>query len=87
MFLTSPLAAKAELDRMLGEDELSGAILLVFANKQDLPKAYPVAKVAEELGLASMRGRTWHIQGCCAVNGDGLYEGLEWLSTQIGSTK
>merc|ERR1712032_529770 len=31
--------AKQELSKMLGEDELREAILLVFANKQDLPKA------------------------------------------------
>lgn len=62
---------------MLAEAELAEAVLLVFANKQDLPKALPVAKVSEELGLAALRARTWHIQGCCATTGDGLYEG-EW---------
>jgi hypothetical protein len=25
------------------------------------------------------RRRLWHIQGCSAVSGDGLYEGLDWL--------
>merc|ERR1712174_163388 len=30
--------ARQELQKMLGEDELRDAILLVFANKQDLPK-------------------------------------------------
>lgn len=29
--------AKNELERMLSEDELRDAVLLVFANKQDLP--------------------------------------------------
>ena len=29
--------AREELQRMLNEDELRDAILLVFANKQDLP--------------------------------------------------
>lgn len=75
--------AKAELDRMLAEEELREAVLLVFANKQDLPKAIPVAKLTEELGLTALRGRTWHIQGCCATSGDGLYEGLDWLSITI----
>jgi len=75
--------AKAELDRMLSEEELRDAVLLVFANKQDLPKAMPVAKLTEELGLSGLRARTWHIQGCCATTGDGLYEGLDWLSATI----
>jgi len=72
-------AAKAELDRMLAEEELREAVLLVFANKQDLPKALPVAKVSEELGLAALRARTWHIQGCCATTGDGA----EWAARTL----
>ena len=67
--------ARAELERMLSEPELADAILLVFANKQDLPKSMVPADVAERLGLSGMRTRTWHIQGCTATTGDGLYEG------------
>ena len=33
--------AREELQRMLNEDELRDAILLVFANKQDLPVSIP----------------------------------------------
>lgn len=33
--------AREELQRMLNEDELRDAILLVFANKQDLPVSFP----------------------------------------------
>lgn len=35
--------AREELQRMLNEDELRDAILLVFANKQDLPVSISVA--------------------------------------------
>ena len=70
--------ARGELERMLQEPELSGAVCLVFANKQDLPRAMPVADVSEKLGLHTMRGRVWHIQGCCATTGDGLYEVRAW---------
>lgn len=38
--------AHDELQRMLGEDELRDAVLLVFANKQDLPNAMSVAEVS-----------------------------------------
>jgi signal recognition particle receptor subunit beta len=68
---------------MLSEEELRDAVLVVFANKQDLPKAMPVNKLTEELGLTSLRSRTWHIQGCCATTGDGLYDGLDWLVATI----
>lgn len=68
---------------MLSEDELRDAVLLVFANKQDLPKAMPVAEITEKLGLHNLRSRTWYIQACCATTGDGLYEGLDWLSSTL----
>jgi len=75
--------AKEELHKMLQEDELRDAVLLVFANKQDLPNAMLTAEVTEKLGLGQMRGRTWYIQGTCATQGQGLYEGLDWLSNEL----
>ena len=75
--------ARDELHRMLNEDELREAILLVFANKQDLPNAIPPAKLVHALDLNSLRGKKWYIQACCGTTGDGLYEGLEWLSDNI----
>jgi small GTP-binding protein len=72
-----------ELAKMLSEDELRDAILLVFANKQDLPNAMPASELTEKLGLNSLRGRRWYIQSTCATQGQGLYEGLDWLSNEI----
>ncbi|KAF7346905.1 ADP-ribosylation factor [Mycena venus] len=75
--------AREELQRMLEADELRDALLLVFANKQDLPNAMNAAQIAENLGLHGLRQRDWYIQAACATSGDGLYEGLEWLSANI----
>ena len=75
--------ARDELQRMLNEDELRDALLLVFANKQDLPNAMNASEITEKLGLTSLRQRNWWIQATCATSGDGLYEGLEWLSTSL----
>jgi len=72
--------AAEELQKMLSEDELRDAALLVFANKQDLPNAMSVAEITDKLGLHSLRQRKWYIQSTCATSGDGLYEGLDWLS-------
>merc|ERR1711918_161406 len=58
--------AREELTKMLNEDEMRDAVLLVFANKQDLPNAMPAAEVFEKLGLNSMRNRQWFIQSACA---------------------
>ncbi|XP_013145319.1 PREDICTED: ADP-ribosylation factor 1 [Papilio polytes] len=75
--------AREELMRMLSEDELRDAVLLIFANKQDLPNAMNAAEITDKLGLHSLRNRNWYIQATCATSGDGLYEGLDWLSNQL----
>ena len=54
--------ANEELQKMLNEDELRDAVLLVFCNKQDLPNAMSVAEVTDKLGLHSLRNRKWYIQ-------------------------
>ena len=54
--------ARDELNRMLAEDELREAVLLVFANKQDLPHAMNPAEITDKLGLHNMRNRNWYIQ-------------------------
>ncbi len=75
--------ARAELEKMLQEDELKDAVLLVFANKQDLPNALSVSELTEGLGLNQMKGKKWYVQAACATQGTGLYEGLDWLSTEL----
>ncbi|XP_051270043.1 uncharacterized protein LOC127371334 [Dicentrarchus labrax] len=71
-----------ELHRMLEEDELRGVALLVFANKQDLPRAMSVGDITEALSLSGV-SQPWFVQSSCAVSGSGLVEGLDWLSDQI----
>ena len=103
-------------------------MLLVFANKQDLPNAMNAAEITDKLGLHSLRQRHWYInthphahthtpslslslscftqcignlvstdwghyfgfyfryiQSTCATSGEGLYEGLDWLSNNIAN--
>ncbi|XP_017136378.1 ADP-ribosylation factor 1-like isoform X2 [Drosophila miranda] len=73
--------ASNDLRRMMAQDERR--VLLIFANKEDLPNAMSAAEVADKLGLHSLTNRNWHVQSTCATNGDGLYKGLEWLSKQL----
>ncbi|XP_024959266.1 ADP-ribosylation factor 2-like [Cynara cardunculus var. scolymus] len=75
--------ARNELHRLLNEDELSDATILVFANKQDLPHAMHVSEVADKLKLHSISQHRWHIQSSCATTGQGLYEGLIWLTSNV----
>jgi ADP-ribosylation factor 1/2 len=78
--------ARDELQTMFADQELSNATLLVFANKQDLPNAMTTDQIANKLALPEMRGRQWFVQSTQATTGDGLYEGLEWLSKAVTST-
>lgn len=80
--------AREELQRMLFEDELRDACLLVLANKQDMPNAMNAAELTDKLGLYAMsRNRDWYMQGSCATTGEGIYEGLDWLATQLSRRK
>jgi ADP-ribosylation factor protein 1 len=80
-------AARLELHKMLNDESLRDAALLVFANKQDLPNALGAADLSDQLGLHALRHRQWFIQSCCATTGDGLYEGLDWLSETLQKVK
>ena len=70
--------AKEELNRLLAE--MSKKCRSIHVNKQDLPNAMDATEIAERLGLHHLRV-DWYIQAACATNGDGIYEGLDWLST------
>ena len=44
-----------ELWRFLGEDELRDSVILIMANKQDLPNAMSVSELTEKLELNNGR--------------------------------
>jgi ADP-ribosylation factor-like protein 5B len=71
---------KQELDALVGSEALAGAVLLVFANKQDLAGAMTAVEITESLQLHGIKDHGWQIQACSATTGEGLYEGLDWLT-------
>ncbi|CAG9136349.1 unnamed protein product [Plutella xylostella] len=73
--------ARQELHRIINDREMRDAIILIFANKQDLPDAMKPHEIQEKLGLTRIRDRNWYVQPSCATSGDGLYEGLTWLTS------
>ncbi|RXM96903.1 E3 ubiquitin-protein ligase TRIM23 [Acipenser ruthenus] len=78
------MESHSELAKLLTEKELRDALLLIFANKQDVAGALSVEEITELLSLHKLCcGRSWHIQGCDARSGMGLHEGLDWLSRQL----
>lgn len=109
--------AKQELHKIISDREMKDCLLLVFANKQDLPggkqrynlcemlwveylqnassdmspllpvilliwtvSALQPAEITEKLGLNRLRDRNWYVHPSCATTGEGLQEGLNWLS-------
>jgi ADP-ribosylation factor protein 1 len=75
--------AQEELHKLLKEDELYRIPVLIYANKQDSQFALTINQIAEKLCMHEFPNREWFIQPCCATNGDGLYEGLDWLSNTL----
>ncbi len=73
------------LNEFFNETQIT--IKIVFVCPQDLPNAMNAAEITDKLGLHSLRNRNWYIQATCATSGDGLYEGLDWLSNQLKNQK
>lgn len=79
--------SKQELISMLEEEELKKAVLVVFANKQDIEGAMSVTEVANALGLSSLKNRKYQIFKTSAIKGEGLDEAMEWLANTLLNTK
>ncbi|XP_068795026.1 ADP-ribosylation factor-like protein 1 isoform X3 [Struthio camelus] len=69
--------SKSELVAMLEEEELKKAILVVFANKQDMEQAMTPTEMANALGLPALKDRKWQIFKTSATKGTGLDEAME----------
>ncbi|PAA52955.1 hypothetical protein BOX15_Mlig010634g1 [Macrostomum lignano] len=77
--------ARIELHRILEDREMRNAVVLIIANKQDLPNAMRPNEIQDRLSLAFLSDRVWYVQPACAVTGEGLYEGLTWLTSNTKS--
>jgi ADP-ribosylation factor-like protein 5B len=74
---------KDELFKLLQHEELQHAVVLVFANKQDLKDAMTPAEISDALSLHTIKKHDWHIQACCALTGEGLWDGLGWIAQHV----
>lgn len=50
---------------------------------QDLQDAMPVLEFTESLQLHKIKTHDWQVQPCSAKTGEGLIEGLRWISHRI----
>ena len=74
---------KVELQKILKQEKLAGATLLIFCNKQDIEGAMSVKEIKEFLDLDSITTRHWGVIPCSAMTGFGLLEGISWLADDI----
>ncbi|KAI9799766.1 MAG: ADP-ribosylation factor, Arf Arf6 [Piccolia ochrophora] len=75
--------AKQELHRIISDREMKDSLLLVFANKQDVSGAMTPTEVTEKLQLSKLKDKIWYVVPSCATTGEGLFEGLGWLSNNV----
>ena len=79
--------SKAELWKVLESPELENCLLLVFANKQDLPHAVSAEEITSRLDLTQVNGHEYHVSPCTATEGKGLDEGFDWLADKLKERK
>ena len=75
--------SKAQFKLVLQNETLKGAVILIFANKQDILTAKKVNELIEIYELDTIKEHVWHIQPCSAETGEGLLTGLKGLSDQL----
>nr|XP_054599270.1 ADP-ribosylation factor-like protein 4D [Nothobranchius furzeri] len=80
--------AKVELHKITRTSENQGVPVLILANKQDQDSALSVSEVEKLLSVHELSMYTlYHVQGCSAVDGQGLQAGLEKLYEMIVKRK
>ncbi|ESO88897.1 hypothetical protein LOTGIDRAFT_204362 [Lottia gigantea] len=79
------VVAKDELDQLLSHQDIKNRRIpiLFFANKMDLRDSVSSVKCSSLMGLELIRDKAWHICASNAMTGEGLHEGVEWLTDQI----
>ncbi|KAI9135861.1 adp-ribosylation factor 4, related [Paraphysoderma sedebokerense] len=75
--------ARAELHKLLKEEDLTNSLLLVMANKQDCLHVINTDEMTDKLQLREIVGTDWFIQGTCATSGHGIDDGLSWLANTL----
>ncbi len=74
--------ARTELHKMLADELLEESIVLIIANKQDLPNAMSVSEITDTLDLSEIKQK-WHIEASSAVSNETLQDGLEWITENL----
>lgn len=75
------MESKQELMRVINDKELQGCLLIVLANKQDIPGSVRPKVLIDAFELDKLSaGHTWNVVPTIATQGIGLVECLNWIS-------
>ncbi|CAG9803757.1 unnamed protein product [Chironomus riparius] len=79
------VVVKDELELLLQHPDIKRrrVPILLFANKMDCIDALSSVKIAAGLNLEKIENKPWQICSSNALTGEGLYNGVQWLTTQI----
>lgn len=82
-FLT--VVVKDELELLLNHPDIKRrrVPVLFFANKMDCVDALSSVKIAAGLNLEKIDNKPWQICASNALTGEGLQNGVQWLTAQI----
>ena len=77
-------AVRQELHNLTSHRLLRECPFLIFANKQDLPRAVSAAALTNTLGLHKNMNRvTWKMCDSTATTGEGIENGVQWLANIV----
>ena len=72
-----------KLEIILSDEMMLKKPLLVLSNKVDLPKSLNTTEMTELICLQKYKDREWFIQESCAITGEGILEGFQWLAGHL----
>ncbi|KAJ3450219.1 adp-ribosylation factor c1 [Anaeramoeba flamelloides] len=78
---------RKELFKIIADEKLSDTVCLVFANKMDIKTSMKPKQLIKALKLTEIKNHDWAIKPCCALTGEGLQEGWEWMANKIQEKK
>ncbi|NXM70306.1 ARL14 protein, partial [Serilophus lunatus] len=74
--------SRREFELVLKNESLQNVPVVVLANKQDLPGALNAEEITRRFRMKKYcSDRSWYVQPCCAITGEGLAEALQRATT------
>nr|XP_004652437.1 ADP-ribosylation factor-like protein 14 [Jaculus jaculus] len=78
--------SRKEFKHILQNEHIRNVPVVVLANKQDVPGALSAEDITRMFRVKKLcSDRSWYVQPCCAITGDGLAEGFRKLSAFLKS--